>query len=1196
MTPPLDVCQHRCVTKDPTVRYGYCDVPVCGSPTASPTSSARPTSSAQPSSVPSVSSRPSVSVSPTQICPVADRSKCGCDAVSLADYRGSIDRTQEDLECARWDGKFGKYNPLNTLAAGLTENYCRNPDDDPKGPWCFARDGSLRYCDIPVCDPCSCMPPCGMPNNEECGCPSALQASACCDPSDSACRCDYLKEACRKGLNTNTDFCADMEVECCRGNDDPNCAGSIYEQFCYEFPSCDTCEYAGEKRCNYDLDIANGICLCYFYTYPSTIEDEEVKGACKKASSCSAGLAEDADSDQQEDKTTLDLMFNLNGGEYWFDRAGWLEEGVPHCQWFGISCDGLGNVVQVNLRNNNLTGSDLFDYFYLPELHTLDIANNHLSGRVGSQINLFLRKLEHIDISGNNFGGHLDMLFPPTTWYVDFSHNNFTSVGFKKYNGAYETLEIIDLRNNSIDQNASEIFVDAPTNLWELYVSDNMIRNSLPNPFPRLLQLEILRMDGNDINGTLPDISQGAPRLRELDLSRQGLNGSIPDSIAYLEDLRVLNLSENRLSETIPSVIGTLTHLHTLDLSSNRLSQQIPADLERLKDILEHLDLSNNHLSDLIPVEITNIEAASVRLSGNPDLSSPAPLMLCFMDNFDVLGDSRLCPQERNALKLIYDGAKGREWTTSTKWLHPYDSHCMWYGISCDDTNTHTAMVELNSNGMSGTLSPELAKLHNLEVLNLADNDIKGSIPTEIGLLSSLRYLRLCYNAFVGNETNFGNLEKLELIQLQGNRLSGTIPPLNFSPPLNREFSDFSSFVADCGNPSDFEESLTCEECTMCCNVQSDCYPQEETEVQDWGFNDYMHFSGIFIGGLVAACCCVFFIALLHQKWKHRNKSRAFIRQQSMEFDLRDKQTALETIGDDSVYQFLICTSFWGWIIVLLTMGAQIWMLLVFVDGAEIDLSRDSNDMVYYFRCPRDEAECRDTADLTEQGWATYGILMAAHLLEDLIHGIQLVLFSSNARHNVKRRMAFLLGGMLLICVTSFTLYTSTIYNAAIATSNTEIIMNSVVILFICDIDELTYDILTALSPRFVQWISPEGADDDESFSPPRKADDKDEEEMDEDEKRVEEAIPQDNMRLNDNQLSPVVRALNRTTFMGKYDNKNVGEQLQILMKDVAILHKTMDMVMEQNSDLKRHLSSVRRNEEVDSSSLSSSDTSPKIL
>ena len=71
----------------------------------------------------------------------------------------------------------------------------------------------------------------------------------------------------------------------------------------------------------------------------------------------------------------------------------------------------------------------------------------------------------------------------------------------------------------------------------------------------------------------------------------------------------------------------------------------------------------------------------------------------------------------------------------------------------------------------------------------------EGSIPTKIGRLSKLTSLCLSYNSFGGSETNFANLQNLQLVHLHGNRLSGTIPKLNFEfVKQNR-----SSYIADCG-------------------------------------------------------------------------------------------------------------------------------------------------------------------------------------------------------------------------------------------------------------------------------------------------------------------------------------------------------------------------------------------------------------
>lgn len=46
------------------------------------------------------------------------------------------------------------YTPEKHPLEGLEENYCRNPDNDEKGPWCYTTDPNQRfdYCSIPQCE------------------------------------------------------------------------------------------------------------------------------------------------------------------------------------------------------------------------------------------------------------------------------------------------------------------------------------------------------------------------------------------------------------------------------------------------------------------------------------------------------------------------------------------------------------------------------------------------------------------------------------------------------------------------------------------------------------------------------------------------------------------------------------------------------------------------------------------------------------------------------------------------------------------------------------------------------------------------------------------------------------------------------------------------------------------------------------
>ena len=193
----------------------------------------------------------------------------------------------------------------------------------------------------------------------------------------------------------------------------------------------------------------------------------------------------------------------------------------------------------------------------------------------------------------------------------------------------------------------------------------------------------------------------------------------------------------------------------------------------------------------------------------------------------------------------------------------------------------------------------------------------------------------------------------------------------------------------------------------------------------------WIHF--ICIAILIAISCVLALSVYAHDKYKNHKIPRGSARRPSV--TSRDKKYALNTLGASSVYQFFLGTSIYGLAIVLLTLAAQVGMLFVFVNGAEIDLSDDNVDLIYSWKCSRDQDECHDTSDLTWKGWTVFGVLMATHLLKDLINGIKMIVLSAKERHETNTRARYFVGGTLMATVTSFTLYVSTIYNAAIATS-----------------------------------------------------------------------------------------------------------------------------------------------------------------
>uniref|UniRef100_A0A1D1XPJ3 non-specific serine/threonine protein kinase n=1 Tax=Anthurium amnicola TaxID=1678845 RepID=A0A1D1XPJ3_9ARAE len=101
---------------------------------------------------------------------------------------------------------------------------------------------------------------------------------------------------------------------------------------------------------------------------------------------------------------------------------------------------------------------------------------------------------------------------------------------------------------------------------------------------------------------------------------------------------------------------------------------------------------------------------------------------------------------------------------------------CSWTMVTCSPENLVIGLGTPSQN-LSGTLSPSIGNLTNLQILLLQNNNISGPIPPEMGKLSQLRTLDLSNNFLTGEiPTSIGQLGSLEYLRLNNNSLSGAIP------------------------------------------------------------------------------------------------------------------------------------------------------------------------------------------------------------------------------------------------------------------------------------------------------------------------------------------------------------------------------------------------------------------------------------
>eukprot|EP00253_Pinus_taeda_P028761 PITA_28761 len=121
---------------------------------------------------------------------------------------------------------------------------------------------------------------------------------------------------------------------------------------------------------------------------------------------------------------------------------------------------------------------------------------------------------------------------------------------------------------------------------------------------------------------------------------------------------------------------------------------------------------------------------------------------------------------------ITYDPS---QWLTTT-WK-PDVSFCQWTGIICSRRRQRVVSLNVSSMGLQGTISPFLANLSFLTILDLHNNSLQGHIPYQLGNLFRLKMLRLSLNQLQGSiPPTLGGCRSLRNLSISYNSLIGNIP------------------------------------------------------------------------------------------------------------------------------------------------------------------------------------------------------------------------------------------------------------------------------------------------------------------------------------------------------------------------------------------------------------------------------------
>ena len=386
-----------------------------------------------------------------------------------------------------------------------------------------------------------------------------------------------------------------------------------------------------------------------------------------------------------EQRAALEAFYVTTGGDNWTNNENWLTDS-PLDQWYGITTDQEGNVTEISLIRNNISGTIPPEVGDLKTLKGLNLSYNDLSGDIPNELgnleeltslNLFsnkltgtippelgnlrslsffslavndlggvipkelgrLTELEHIFIQGNPFKGCI----PDPLHHIAVNDFDLVTLPYCGFNPSvpddravlvklYNSTDGDNWRNN--DNWLSDrplatwygIKVDAKGKVTHLDLRGNDLHGRLIPELGQLDRLIWLDLSFNRLSGPIPTEFRFLDRLRRLSIQNSDLSGEIPVEVAELDSLWILYLDNNEISGRIPEAIGQMTNLEQLGLSGNKLSGEIPRELVGLAN-LRYLRLASNKLMGAFPSWLKNLNSL-VRLTlGDNQLTGDLSLL-----------------------------------------------------------------------------------------------------------------------------------------------------------------------------------------------------------------------------------------------------------------------------------------------------------------------------------------------------------------------------------------------------------------------------------------------------------------------------------------------------------------------------------------------------------------------------------------
>ena len=353
--------------------------------------------------------------------------------------------------------------------------------------------------------------------------------------------------------------------------------------------------------------------------------------------------------------------------------------------------------------------------------------------------------------------------------------------------------------------------------------------------------------------------------------------------------------------------------------------------------------------------------------------------------------------------------------------------------------------IKLYENEFTGSIPSEIFHANMIELFMLQSNKLTGSIPSEIGNLANATTVLVSHNRLQGSiPSGLNKLKNIVMLHFHHNQLTGSAPHINVS---NFKNHTIESYITDCGSPSHaLPKEMKCSSCTMCCNSDDRCQKAQD-----------LRLTIPQIGVLTSFLSPIVVISITYIKYELGKFFPALISDTRKPF----------IFPADSVYHFGVSNDRRAQFVFTITAVIQMLLFYFYLEPSELD--SEETDYQFSYICPSNNTTCTALISVDIIGWLMFVCVTVIYLAPDILRSFRLI-----NKAICHKEIMLMLSGVIILGLATLALFTSTVYNIALAESNTDLIMNAVILLFINDLDEKILMIVQNIAPSWSNRIHEE--------------------------------------------------------------------------------------------------------------------------